>query len=45
MMFEQFARSESLRDLIVGLEAHWKKLYHLGMDKSVTRSNNDRSLP
>jgi hypothetical protein len=39
MMFGQFAKSESLRDLIVALEAHWKKLYHLGMGKSVTRSN------
>ena len=39
MMFGQLAKSESLRDLIVALEAHWKKLYHLGMGKSVTRSN------
>jgi hypothetical protein len=39
MMFGQLAKSESLRDLIVVLEAHWKKLYHLGMGKSVTRSN------
>ncbi len=39
MMFGQLAKSESLRDLIVALEAHWKKLYHLGMGKSVTRSH------
>ena len=39
MMFGQLAKSESLRDLIVVLEAHWKKLYHLSMGKSVTRSN------
>ena len=39
MMFGQLAKCESLRDLIVALEAHWKKLYHLGMGKSVTRSN------
>lgn len=39
MMFGQFAKSDSLRDLILALEAHWKKLYHLGMGKSVTRSN------
>ena len=39
MMFGQLAKSESLRDLIVALEAHWRKLYHLGMGKSVTRSN------
>lgn len=39
MMFGQLAKSESLRDLIVALGAHWRKLYHLGMGKSVTRSN------
>ena len=39
MMFGQLTKCESLRDLIVALEAHWRKLYHLGMDKSVTRSN------
>lgn len=39
MMFGQLAKSESLRDLTVALEAHWRKLYHLGMGKSVTRSN------
>ena len=39
LMFGQLAKCESLRDLIVALEAHWRKLYHLGMGKSVTRSN------
>jgi hypothetical protein len=39
MMFGQLAKSGSLCDLIVALEAHWNKLYHLGMGKSVTRSN------
>ena len=39
MMFGQLAKCESLRDLIVALEAHWRKLYHLGMGKSVTWSN------
>ena len=39
MMCGQLAKCESLRDLIVALEAHWRKLYHLGMGKSVTRSN------
>ena len=39
MMFGQLAKCESLRDLIVALEAHWRKLYHLGMGKSVTRSH------
>ena len=39
LMFGQLAKCESLRDLIVALEAHWRKLYHLGMGKSATRSN------
>lgn len=39
MMFGQLAKSESLRDLIVALEAYWQKLYHLDMGKSVTRNN------
>ena len=39
MMFGQLSNREGLRDLIVALEAHWRKLYHLGMSKSVTRSN------
>ena len=38
-MFGQLAKSESLRDLIVAFEVHWRKLYHLGMGKSVNRSN------
>jgi hypothetical protein len=39
MIFGRLAKSESLRDLIVALEAHRKKLHHLGMGRSVTRSN------
>ena len=39
MMFGQLSNRESLRDLIVSLEAHTGKLYHLGIGKSVTRSN------
>ena len=39
MMFGQLTNRESLRDLIVATEAHSRKLYHLGMGKSVTRSN------
>ena len=35
MMFGRSPKRD-LRDLIVALEAHWKKLYHLGMGKSVT---------
>jgi len=39
LMFGQLTNRESLRDLIVATEAHSSKLYHLGMGKSVTRSN------
>lgn len=39
MMFGQLTNRETLRDLIVVTEAHSGKLYHLGMGKSVTRSN------
>ena len=31
MMFGQLSNRESLRDLIVALEAHHSKCYHLGM--------------
>jgi len=39
LMFGQLSNRESLRDLIVALEAHQKKTYHLGLGKYVTRSN------
>lgn len=39
MMFGQLCNRESLRDLIVALQAHQEKWYHLGLGKSVTRSN------
>ena len=39
MMFGQLCNREDLRDLVVALGAHQGKLYHLGMGKSVTRSN------
>lgn len=39
MMFGQLSNRESLLDLIVAMEAHAGKLYHLGIGKSVTRSN------
>lgn len=39
LMFGQLSNRESLRDLIVALEAHAGKTYHLGMGKSITRSN------
>ena len=39
MLFGQLTNRDSLRDLIITLEAHRKKSYHLGLGKSVTRSN------
>ena len=38
-MFGQLSNRESLRDLIVAMEAHAGKFYHFGIGKSVTRSN------
>jgi len=39
MMFGQLCNRESLRELNVVLEAHHEKLYHLGMGRTVARSN------
>ncbi|ERI88765.1 hypothetical protein HMPREF1981_00327 [Bacteroides pyogenes F0041] len=39
MIFGQLTNRESFRDLIVATEAHSGELYHLGIGKSVTRSN------
>ena len=39
MVFGQITNRESLRDLIIALEAHYQKSYHLGFGRSVTRSN------
>ena len=39
LMFGQLSGRESLRDLIVAVEARSSKAYHLGFGRSVTRSN------
>ena len=39
LMFGQLSNRESLRDLIIAIEAHHQKCYHLGLGKHVTRSN------
>lgn len=39
LMFGQLSNQESLSDLIVALEAHQGKTYHLGLGKHITRSN------
>lgn len=39
MMFGQLSNRDSLRDLMLALDAHSSKSYHLGLGKQVTRSN------
>ncbi len=39
MIFGQLSSRESLRDLIIVIEAHQSKSYHLGFGKNITRSN------
>ena len=39
MMFGQISNRDSLRDLLVCIEAHSSKYYHLGFGKNVSRSN------
>jgi transposase len=39
MIFGQLSYRESLRDLIIVIEAHQSKVYHLGFGKNVSRSN------
>lgn len=37
LMFGQLCNRESLRDLIVAIEAHANKTYHLGLGRNVTK--------
>lgn len=39
MMFGQISNRDSLRDLLVCIEAHPSKYYHMGFGKNVSRSN------
>ena len=43
LMFGQLSNRESLRDLIVALDAHHSKSYHLGMGKNVSKSSLARA--
>lgn len=43
LMFGQLSNRESLRNLIVALEAHHSKCYHLGMGKNVSKSSLARA--
>lgn len=39
LMFGQLSNRESLRDLIVAIEAHSNKTYHLGLGRNITKGN------
>lgn len=43
MMFGRLANRESLRDLIVALDAHRSKCYHLGLGKNISKSSLARA--
>ena len=43
LMFGQLSNRESLRDLVIALDAHQPKCYHLGMGKHVSRSSLARA--
>ncbi|MBB3186222.1 IS4 family transposase [Microbacter margulisiae] len=43
LMFGQLSNRESLRDLIVALDAHHSKSYHLGFGKNVSKSSLARA--
>ena len=43
LMFGQLSNRESLRDLIVALDAHHSKSYHLGLGKNVSKSSHARA--
>ena len=44
-MFGQLSNRGSLRNLIIALEAHQGKTYHLDLGKNVTRSNLSKANP
>ena len=39
MVFGQLTSRDSIRDLILSLEAHQSKYYHLGLGSTITRRN------
>ena len=43
MMFGQLSNRESLRDLVVAIEAHRSKSYHLGFGKNVSKTSLARA--
>ena len=43
LMFGQLSNRESLRDLIIALDAHHSKCYHLGIGNSISKSSLARA--
>lgn len=43
MIFGQLTARDSMRDLMLSLEAHQSKYYHLGLGASVTRTNQGKA--
>jgi hypothetical protein len=43
LMFGQLSNRESLRDLVIALDAHRSKCYHLGMGRNISRSSLARA--
>ena len=43
LMFGQLSNRESLRDLVIALDAHRSKCYHLGLGKNISRSSLARA--
>ena len=43
LLFGQLSNRESLRDLIIAIEVHSQKCYHLGLGKHVTISNRAKA--
>lgn len=39
LMFGQLSNRECLRDVVLAIQAHWTKAYHLGFGKAATKSN------
>ncbi len=43
MMFGQQCNHESMRDLIIAIEAYYYRCYHLKLGKHITRSNQNQN--
>ncbi|MGN0280768.1 MAG: DUF4372 domain-containing protein [Prevotella sp.] len=45
LTFGLLSNLESLRDLIIAIEAHCQKCYHLGLGKHIPKSNQAKATP